>query len=45
MNAEIAEAKQRLPLPTLMHRVGLGEYVRKTGFCPFHDDQRKSFFI
>jgi DNA primase len=45
MRDTIAEAKRRLPLPALMHRIGLGAHAKKRAFCPFHDDQRTSFSI
>jgi hypothetical protein len=45
MSNEIREAKQRLPLPALMHRLGLGAHAKKSAHCPFHDDGRKSFSI
>jgi hypothetical protein len=45
MSPDIREAKQRLPLPALMHRLGLGEHAKKSACCPFHDDQRNSFSV
>ena len=42
---QIAEAKEKLPLPTLLHRLGLGAHAKKSGRCPFHDDQHASFSI
>jgi hypothetical protein len=45
MSPDICEAKQRLPLPMLMHRLGLGEHAKKSARCPFHDDQRNSFSV
>jgi DNA primase len=45
VKAEICEAKQKLPLPALMHRLGLGAHAKKSAHCPFHDDGRKSFSI
>jgi hypothetical protein len=45
MSAEIQQAKQKLPLPALMHRLGLGEHAKKSARCPFHDDQRNSFSV
>src|SRR4029453_8095720 len=45
MNGDIAEAKRRLPLPALLHRLGLGEHAKKSARCPFHDDQRNSFSV
>jgi hypothetical protein len=41
----IEEAKDRLPLPVLLHRLGLGEHAKKSARCPFHDDQRNSFSV
>jgi len=41
----ILEAKHKLPLPSLLHRLGLGAHAKKSALCPFHDDQRKSFSI
>ena len=38
-------AKQRLPLPELMHQLGLGEHAKKSAHCPFHDDKHNSFSI
>ncbi|HEX9630594.1 MAG TPA: AAA family ATPase [Pyrinomonadaceae bacterium] len=43
--SDIAEAKGKLPLPALMHRLGLGAHAKKSAHCPFHDDGRKSFSI
>src|SRR5204862_7283478 len=45
MSADIQQAKQKLPLPAVMHRLGLGEHARKSARCPFHDDQHNSFSI
>ena len=45
MNRDIAEAKKRLPLPALMHRLGLGAHAKKSAKCPFHDDQHNSFSV
>src|SRR5688572_26930929 len=41
----IAEAKQALPLETLMEQLGHGEHVAKSARCPFHDDSNKSFSV
>jgi len=45
MNDDLAEAKPRLPLPTLLHQLGLGDHAKKTAPCPIpgHDDQHNSF--
>src|SRR5947207_9595472 len=43
--SDIAEAKRKLPLPSLIHQVGLGEHAKKSARCPFHDDQRNSFSV
>ena len=40
MSDDIQEAKRRVPLPVLMHRLGLGQHAKKRAFCPFQD--RKS---
>jgi CHC2 zinc finger len=45
MRDEIFLAKQRLPLPTLMHRLGLREHAKKSARCPFHDDKHNSFSV
>jgi CHC2 zinc finger len=45
MSAEIQQAKQKLPLPGLMHRLGLGEHAKKSARCPFHDDKHNSFSV
>jgi hypothetical protein len=45
MNVDIAEAKRRLPLPGLLHRLGLGEHAKKSAHCPFHDDKHNSFSV
>jgi hypothetical protein len=45
MRADIAEAKRKLALPALMHRLGLGEHAKKSSKCPFHDDQHSSFSV
>src|SRR5262249_46243595 len=42
---QINEAKRRLPLPSLMKALGLGERAEKNARCPFHDDQHPSFSI
>jgi hypothetical protein len=43
MTNPIREAKEKLPLPALMHRFGLGERAMKSARCPFHDDKHNSF--
>jgi hypothetical protein len=45
MSGDIQEAKQNLPLPALIHRLGLGEHAKKSARCPFHDDKHNSFSI
>ena len=45
MNRNIASAKQRLPLPTLMDRLDLGKHAKKSAKCPFHDDRHTSFSV
>jgi hypothetical protein len=46
MSAEIIEGKQRLPLPQLMERLGLGDHAKKTARCPFHrPDNTPSFSV
>ena len=45
MSCDISEGKQRLPLPTLLHRLGLGKHAKKSARCPFHDDKNNSFSI
>jgi hypothetical protein len=41
----LEQAKERLPLPKLMARLGLGEHARKSARCPFHDDRSNSFSV
>jgi hypothetical protein len=43
--SDIAEAKGNLPLPGLMHQLGLGEHAKKSARCPFHDDKHNSFSV
>src|SRR5437899_12062218 len=43
MNRDIPEAKQWLPLPALLHRLGLAEHAKRSARCPFHDDKHNSF--
>ena len=45
MSSDIREAKRKLPLPTLMYRLGLGEHAKKSARCPFHDDAQNSFSV
>src|SRR5437764_7903338 len=40
-----AEAKRQVPLPALLHRLGLGEHAKKSARCPFHDDKHNSFSV
>jgi hypothetical protein len=40
----VADAKVALPLPDLMHLLGLREHAKKTAHCPFHEDKNRSFF-
>jgi DNA primase len=41
----LQEAKRRLILPALLHQLGLGQLAKKSGKCPFHDDNRNSFSV
>ena len=45
LKEKIAEAKRRLPLPKLMTALGLAEYAKKSGRCPFHSDEHPSFSV
>jgi DNA primase len=45
MSNEIRDAKRLLPLPALMHRLGLGEHAKKSARCPFHEDKHNSFSV
>ncbi len=45
MSGDIANGKQWLPLPVLMHRLGLGEHAKKSARCPFHEDKHNSFSV
>ena len=45
MSTDISEGKRRLPLPALLHGLGLGEHAKKSARCPFHDDKHTSFSI
>lgn len=42
---KIARAKAALPLPELMHRLGLGDHARKSALSPFRDERHPSFGI
>jgi DNA primase len=42
---DLAEAKRRLPLPALLHQLGLGDHAKKSARCPFHEDQHNSFSV
>ena len=41
----IAKARERLPLPELLARFGLGDRAKKSAHCPFHEDGHKSFSV
>lgn len=41
----LEQAKQLLPLPDLLSRLGLGEHAKKSSRCPFHDDSNNSFSV
>jgi hypothetical protein len=43
--SDIAEAKRKLPLPSLMQQLGLHEHAKKSARCPFHEDQHASFSV
>src|SRR5512133_2785919 len=45
MKADISEAKRKVPLPALLHRLGLGRHAKKSARCPFHEDKHNSFSI
>jgi hypothetical protein len=45
MRSAIAEAKRKLPLPALLHQLGLGEHAKKSACCPLHEDRRNSFSV
>lgn len=41
---DIEQLRQRLPLPQLMQQLGLGAHVRKSAFCPFHENTHTPAF-
>jgi CHC2 zinc finger len=41
----LEQAKQSLPLPDLMARLGLADRVKKRARCPLHDDSKPSFSV
>lgn len=43
--ADISDAKRRLPLPELLHQLGLSDHAKKSARCPLHDDQHNSFSV
>lgn len=45
MSAFLEQAKQRLPLPELMAKLGFAEQAKKSARCPFHEDRNKSFSV
>ena len=45
MKADISEAKRKVPLPALLHRLGLGQQAKKSARCPFHNDKHNSFSV
>jgi len=45
LREKIDEAKRLLPLPQLMEKEGLGDRMKKTARCPFHDDEHPSFSV
>ena len=42
---EIRQARDKLPLRVLMHRLGLGDHAKKSARCPFHEDKHNSFSV
>ncbi|SRR6266498_870540 len=44
-DSALQEAKRRLILPALLHQLGLSQLAKKSGKCPFHDDNRNSFSV
>jgi len=45
LSGRTAQAKQRLPLPQLMERMGEGAHARTSARCPFHEDRHASFSV
>ncbi|HEY4273169.1 MAG TPA: CHC2 zinc finger domain-containing protein [Candidatus Udaeobacter sp.] len=45
LRQKIDEAKRRLPLPSLLERLGLGAHTKKSAHCVFHQDDHKSFSV
>jgi CHC2 zinc finger len=46
LRTKIDKAKQLLPMPSLMRRLGYDEkHIGKTALCPFHGDQHPSFSV
>ena len=45
LRAKLDEAKQRLPLPQLMEKLGLEKHAKKCAHCLWHDDQHPSFSV
>ena len=45
MSGGIREAKQKLPLHSLMRELGLNEHAKKSARCPFHEDRHNSFSV
>ncbi len=41
----LEQAKQLLPLPDLLSRLGLADRAKKSALCPFHEDRNNSFSI
>jgi hypothetical protein len=47
VSGDIDEVKQKLPMPALLHQLGLGDRARKSARCPLpgHEDENASFGI
>jgi hypothetical protein len=47
VSGDIEEAKQKVPMPALLHQLGLGDRARKSARCPLpgHEDENASFGI